>query len=134
MARTCPHCGTSLSNKLFVCDVCHSPLPQIKKEYVTATYDALKPSLKLVSLKSRKLAAFLFLLFGFTGIGFFYLSFIRRGFIYLLLNASVVGFVYFFYPDFLMTTIGSILGLQVMIALVILLRFTIKDHRGELLK
>lgn len=134
MARTCPHCGTSLANKLLICDVCHQPLPEIKKEYVTATYDALKPTLKLVSLKSRKFAAILFLLFGFTGLGFYYLSFFRRGFIYFIGHAITITFIYFFINSFLTTLLLSIAGLQTLIACYILLRFDLKDHRGELLK
>jgi TM2 domain-containing membrane protein YozV len=134
MARTCPHCGTSLHPKILICDVCHQPLPVVKKEYVTATYDALKPSLNLVTLKSRNIAAFLFLILGFTGVGFYYLSFFRRGFIYFLFNLITIGGVYFFDNALLPSVLLALGGIQALMATIILFRFNIKDHRGELLK
>jgi TM2 domain-containing membrane protein YozV len=137
MTKTCRKCGTAFTDDLTICPVCKTAILSVQPEaqsQVTASYAALRDQLELVSLKSRLLAFFLFLMPGFLGVGWFYLGFNRRGWIHLIMAITTLSLSWFFFLDqaFLLT-LGLFL-VQVVIALYYVFNPDAKDARGELLK
>jgi TM2 domain-containing membrane protein YozV len=138
MTKTCKKCGTAFSEDLSTCPVCKTAIITTEKEdanaHVTASYAFLKDKLELVSLKSRMLTSVLFFIFGFTGVGFFYLKKMKQAWLTLAFSSVSLPIFWFFLPDLaFMFTLGLFL-VQTILAFSYWFNPDAKDGRGELLK
>jgi TM2 domain-containing membrane protein YozV len=135
MNHVCPKCGTILQPLQKQCSVCHTVIIDAKaKQSVTATYDALKSSLTLVSLKSRNITVILHMFFGFFGLGFFYLQFYLIGLFQFLITLTSLTISFLWLNDIFYYVVGSFLFIQFLIGLYYRLSMDAKDARKELLK
>jgi hypothetical protein len=134
MIRVCPTCGTALQPLQKQCSVCHTVINSVSKQSVTATYDALKTSLKLVSLKSRNITVFLHILFGFFGLGFFYLQFYLLGLFQFLITLTILTISFLWFNHLFYYMVAGFLFLQLLIGLYYRVAMDAKDARKELLK
>ncbi|MGA0097462.1 MAG: hypothetical protein ACO3H6_02670 [Bacilli bacterium] len=137
MTKTCRKCGTAFTDDLSICPVCKTAILSVQPEaqsHVTASYAALRDQLELVTLKSRVLTFFLFLIPGFLGLGWFYLGFKRRGWIHLITAIAILSLSWFVLRDQVFLLSLGLFLVQVVMALFYVFNPDAKDARGELLK
>lgn len=134
MKKSCQKCGTLLATSATTCPVCHTStidkLPQSNDN--TAFYETMQPELELVRVKSRRLVVLLHGLFGFLGLGYFYLGFYRRGFLWLLASLGV-GILFIFLSSFRLVLGISWALIQLGITLYYAWNPDARDEKGELL-
>jgi hypothetical protein len=136
MTHVCPKCGTILQPSQKECSVCHTVIIEAggSKQSVTATYDALKTSLTLVSLKSRHITVMLHVFFGFLGLGFFYLQFYLLGLFQFLFTLTTLTISFLWFNDIFYYIAGGFFIVQCLIGLYYRVAMDAKDARKELLK
>ena len=134
MKKSCQKCGTILAASATSCPVCHTStlekLPQSNDN--TAFYSAVETELELVRVKSRRVVVLLHGLLGFLGIGYMYLGFYRRGWLWLSGSIVMGALFYFLVAWRLWLGIGWAL-LQLGITLYYALNPDARDVKGELL-
>ncbi len=143
----CRNCGTRLS-KLDndICPVCgiDNPFQGVNSETIEITsqissakeeYDSYKPLYKII-------AVLLFLLCGFTGAPLFYLKYNKQGIIWLFLNIVIFAIIFlllYFVAKIsllfaILIPIFTIYGINILLAIALLLKKNIKANNGEFLK
>jgi hypothetical protein len=137
---TCKKCGTPLEKQLPECPICHEPNPagapvNMAGQDFTETYDPVASDFELIRQKSRKIAALLAFIVGFTGAPLFYLGYKKTGLWWvataiILVGVAILGPI----PIIIAGVAGTIVISQVILGLYISFSSNLKDARNELLK
>ena len=134
MNQACQKCGALIPSHLTTCPTCHTStmVHPLRSDDNTAAYAAVSQSLELVRLRYRRMVVFLHLVFGFLGVGYYYLGFYRRGFLWFICSLLAGGLSYMF-PPLRWGVLIALISLQLMISGYYGFNPDARDVQGELL-